>query len=240
MGLILSLAPCPGGQPEASWPSAKLTGGLSFPSGSPRWPSWAAAGRLPRGPPRVRFSWGWGCLCSQIWMDSAMLKPSKESEDHLGALWPGDQRSALLSCTHLALAGWVTWSLQETLSGLRIKLGRQTTLARRTPGAGRISLSSPVRRSSDMREAPSSPGKGAPRRQPATQRQEQGKPTFSHLYLKGTAKPTLHTAFCLLSAAIKRLNTTKADSLRGYIQTQVWVLLVFFFKHFSVFFFFFF
>lgn len=87
-----------------------------------------------------------------------------------------------------------------------------------------------------MREAPSSPGKGgtaaAARNTEAGTRQ----PTFSHLYLKGTAKPTLDTAFSLLSAAIKRLNTTKTDSLKGYIQTQVWVLLVFL-KHFSVFFF---
>lgn len=64
---------------------------------------------------------------------------------------------------------------------------------------------------------------------------ETQQPTFSRLYLKGTAKPTLDTAFSLLSVEIKRLNTTKADSLKGYIQTQVWVLLFFFF-HFSVFF----
>lgn len=68
---------------------------------------------------------------------------------------------------------------------------------------------------------------GAPR---ATRNTEAGtrQPTFSHLYLKGTAKPTLDTAFSLLSVEIKRLNTTKADSLKGYIQTQVWVLLFFF------------
>lgn len=64
---------------------------------------------------------------------------------------------------------------------------------------------------------------------------ETQQPTFSRLYLKGTAKPTLDTAFSLLSVEIKRLNTTKADSLKGYIQTQVWVLLFFFFFHFSLF-----
>lgn len=62
-------------------------------------------------------------------------------------------------------------------------------------------------------------------------------PTFSRLYLKGTAKPTLDTAFSLLSAEFKRLNTTKADSLKGYIQTQVWVLLFFFLNIFLFFFF---
>ena len=77
-----------------------------------------------------------------------------------------------------------------------------------------------------MKEAPSCLGKGVTAGQPATQRQKQ-QPTFSRLYLKGTAKPTLDTAFSLLSLEIKRLNTTKADSLKGYIQTQVWVLLFF-------------
>lgn len=81
------------------------------------------------------------------------------------------------------------------------------------------------------------PGRGAPR---ATHNTEAGtrQPTFSHLYLKGTAKPTLDTAFSLLSVEIKQLNTTKADSLKGYIQTQVWVLLFFFLTFFCLFLFF--
>lgn len=74
-----------------------------------------------------------------------------------------------------------------------------------------------------MKGVPSSPERGAARNTEAGTR----RPTFSRLYLKGTAKPTLETAHSLLSAEFKRLNTTKADSLKGYIQTQVWVLLFF-------------
>lgn len=93
--------------------------------------------------------------------------------------------------------------------------------------------------SSDTREAPSSPGKGGTA---AAHNTEAGtrQPTFSHLYLKGTAKPTLGTAVSLLSAAIKRLYTTKADkSKRLYTDTGVGVACFFktFFCPFFLFFF---
>lgn len=80
-----------------------------------------------------------------------------------------------------------------------------------------------------MKEAPLLPWEGSHRGAARNTEAETQQPTFSRLYLKGTAKPTLDTAFSLLSIEIKRLNTTKADSLKGYIQTQVWVLLFFFF-----------
>ena len=87
-----------------------------------------------------------------------------------------------------------------------------------------------------MKEAPLLPWEGGHRRAAHNTEAETQQPTFSRLYLKGTAKPTLDTAFSLLSVEIKRLNTTKADSLKGYIQTQVWVLLFFFFfLHFCLF-----
>ena len=79
-----------------------------------------------------------------------------------------------------------------------------------------------------MKEAPLLRWEGGHRRAAHNTEAETQQPTFSRLYLKGTAKPTLDTAFSLLSVEIKRLNTTKADSLKGYIQTQVWVLLFFF------------
>lgn len=87
-----------------------------------------------------------------------------------------------------------------------------------------------------MKEAPLLPWEGSHRGAAHNTEAETQQPTFSRLYLKGTAKPTLDTAFSLLSVEIKRLNTTKADSLKGYIQTQVWVLLFFFFFNIFVFF----
>lgn len=89
-----------------------------------------------------------------------------------------------------------------------------------------------------MKEAPLLPWEGSHRGAAHNTEAETQQPTFSRLYLKGTAKPTLDTAFSLLSVEIKRLNTTKADSLKGYIQTQVWVLLFFFFLTFLSFSFF--
>lgn len=124
--------------------------------------------------------------------------------------------------------GCVTRSLQLPLRSGH-QFGRQTTGTGRTPHP-----------SSDTREAPSSPGKGGTA---AAHNTEAGtrQPTFSHLYLKGTAKPTLGTAVSLLSAAIKRLYTTKADkSKRLYTDTGVGVACFFktFFCPFFLFFFF--
>ena len=62
-----------------------------------------------------------------------------------------------------------------------------------------------------MKEAPLLRWEGGHRRAAHNTEAETQQPTFSRLYLKGTAKPTLDTAFSLLSVEIKRLNTTKAD-----------------------------
>lgn len=80
-----------------------------------------------------------------------------------------------------------------------------------------------------MKEAPSSPEGSQQGAAHNTEAETQQTNLLSVFILKGTAKPTLDTAFSLLSVEIKRLNTIKADSLKGYIQTQVWVLLFFFF-----------
>lgn len=85
---------------------------------------------------------GGGGLRSQVWkkglfrcaveMTSAVSK-SKGEERHSGALWPED-RPEVSSARLLAPGpGCVTWSLQLTLSGLCIRLGRQATPASQTP-----------------------------------------------------------------------------------------------------------
>lgn len=79
-----------------------------------------------------------------------------------------------------------------------------------------------------MKDAPSSPREGPPPQGSRNTEAGTRQPTFSHLYLKGTAKPTLETAFHF-SPRRSNEEHTEAGSLRNYIQTQVWVLLSLFF-----------
>lgn len=90
----------------------------------------------------------------------------------------------------------MTSFLQLTLSGLCTKFCRQT-YTDKPDSPGTLANPSPMRRELRREGTPSSPGKGGTA---AARNTEAGtrRPTFSHLYLKGTAKPTLDTALSLL------------------------------------------
>lgn len=138
-------------------------------------------------------------MCMQRGYDLQSLSSvSKGKECHLRALWPGAQKPASLTSSSAwavlrdprppADPLWSTHQVWQMDYAYKTNSPRPLNIPSRPVSCHRGG-------SPDMKGVPSSPERGAARNTEAgTQR-----PTFSRLYLKGTAKPTLETAYSLLS-----------------------------------------